>query len=265
MLRSCVAFILIFAVTAGALSFASGQSTETPLGQCVIGGDTVDVSVQDGAEGKRVLAMSAGSASTRQSFTLQTPCLEKLDTSLGALVKIGAVDALDPENIVAGFGIAGMDGDAKWVSVWLNKNGGRWTMRGEWAVDNFNHKELGEKKETQTFTFEANGILKRSASRNNMDGIKTTCAQGCCTVWQSKTMVTDEVETLVWNSATRLAERQTFQKWYVAQPGEGVMSIAVKIYGSPERMTTLLRLNPGIQKQEKLNDDQKIVVENYTK
>ena len=78
-------------------------------------------------------------------------------------------------------------------------------------------------------------------------------------------MVTDEVETLVWNSATRLAERQTFQKWYVAQPGEGVMSIAVKIYGSPERMTTLLRLNPGIQKQEKLNDDQKIVVENYTK
>ena len=75
------------------------------------------------------------------------------------------------------------------------------------------------------------GVLRRAVVRQNVEGIKTTCPQGCCVTWQSKTLLTNELETLRWNGTTHAAERQTFQKWYVTQYGDGLMSIAQKVFG----------------------------------
>lgn len=261
MLRITLASIFTLALAASAISFAAGQSVETPLGQCAAGGDLLALTLREDADGPSVLVIAAGNATSRQSFNLQTPCLPQLDKSLEAPLKLEAVDAADPTNLVAGFGIHYASGDAKWVSVWLSKSTGRWTLRGEWSVEKFNHKELGEKNETQTFAFDAGGVLRRSTSRNNIEGIKTTCAQGCCVAWQSKTMVTEEIEKLAWSEAIHSIERKTFQKWYIAQYGDGVMSIAKKVHGDPSRMTTLLRLNPELQKQEKIEENQKVLVE----
>ncbi len=263
MRRITLASIFAFALAASAISFAAGTSVETPLGQCVAGGDTITLSLREDAAGKSVLVMAAGNATSRQSFNLQTPCLQQIDKTLAAPLKFDAIDAADSNNLVAGFGTHCAAGDTKWVSVWLSKSAGHWTLRGEWSVEKFNHQELGEKNESQTFAFDAGGILRRSVSRNNIEGIKTTCPQGCCIAWQSKTMVTEELETLAWTETTQSPERKTFQKWYIAQFGDGVMSIAKKVHGDPSRMTTLLRLNPQLQKQEKIEENQKVLVEQF--
>ena len=261
MLRIALVSILAILVAAGAIAFASGQSTETPLGQCSAGSDTLSVILREGSDGKTALAISVGSASSRQSFNLQMPCPPQMEKALVEPLKISAVDAADANSVVAEFATKGATGEMQFISMWLHKTSGRWELRGEWSVEKFNHQELGEKTETQAFAFESGGILRRCAIRNTMEGIKTTCEQGCCVTWQSKTLVTQELETLGWNGATHAAERQTFQKWYVTQYGDGLMSIAKKVFNDPSRMTTLLRLNPALQNQEKLEENQRVLVD----
>ncbi len=250
----------MFAIFFFARNIVSGQPVETPLGQIAAGADSIQVLLREDSSGEKSLSISAGSETSRQGFFLKTPCAQTLNKKLATALKIEAVDSSDTNNLVATFGVDETGGDAKWVGVWLSKVNGRWALRGEWAVEKFNHKELGEKSETQSFAFES-GVLKRSTSRNNIEGIKTTCPQGCCVAWQSKTLVTEEVETLSWNKDLRAVERKSFRKWYVAQYGDGVISIAQKVFGNPEKLATLYRLNPGLEKQDKVVEGQKILVE----
>ena len=258
--------VMVVIVAAGAIAFAAGQPLETALGECASGADSVRVSVREiSGETAGTLVVSAGGAGSRQSFNLQTPAYAKMLKTLIAPVTIAAVDQSDANNVVAAFGVADADGDAKSICVWLNKSNGRWTCRGEWAVEKFNHKELGEKDEKQACAFDSGGILKRGVKRNKVEGVKTTCAQGCCVVWQSRTLVTEELETLAWNAETKRAERKTYRRWYVTQHGDGVLSIAQKVFGNPAKLTTLLRLNPELQKQETLVDDQRILIESEAK
>lgn len=259
-----LSLMLSVVIAAGAISFAASQPAETVLGDCAVGDSTAQVLVRVAPDGHNFFVMSVGNAVSSQSFNLQTACPLQLAKTQTAQLKVEAVDPADANNVVTGFSVAAADGDIKWVSVWLNKNAGRWSLRGEWIVEKFNHKELGERDESQTFSFDAGGILKRVAKRNNIEGVKTTCAQGCCVVWQTRTLVTEEIEKLSWNPTLRTADRKTFKKWYFAQHGDGLFNIAKKVFGNPQKLTTLIRLNPELQKQETLDDDQKILVEDFT-
>jgi len=250
-------FVLAFCATL-TLSLLAADTT---LGECSAGADTLQILLRENPDGKRIFALSAGTRTSHQSFNLQTPCPADLNKKLAAPLRIEATDPANPFSVIANFSIDAQSGDAKFVSVWLLKSADRWTLRGEWSVDKFNHKELGEKNETQSFAFQPGNILRRSVSRNNIDGVQTTCPQGCCKIWQTKTLVTEEVETLAWNESERAAERRTFFRTYVAQYGESLLTIATKIYGDPMKISTLYFFNPQLQKQETLNEGQKIIVE----
>ncbi len=265
MLRKFSVSFFALVLAAGVIRLAAGQSVETLLGESAVGGDTIRVIARDTGDGVCTLAISAGSETSRQSFNVQTACLPKLEKASPSGLRVEAVDPSDANNIVASFSTKNADGDSKWIGVWLNKNNGRWALRGEWSVDQFNHKELGEKDEKHAFAFDAGGILKRGVKRNNIEGVKTTCAAGCCVVWQSRTLVTEEIETLAWNPETRAAERKSYRRWYVTQHGDGILSIAQKMFGNPARMATILRLNPELQKQESLEDGQRVLIESEIK
>jgi nucleoid-associated protein YgaU len=251
------ALALNFTPHAGSVS---AESTDTVLNEMTSGGDTFQVLQRIGADQRPLLAITAGTATSRQGFNLQTPCLEKQNAALALPLKVEASSAKSSNGVVVTFAVGSASGDARGVALWLRKINRRWTLCGEWSVDKFNHQELGEKNERQAFAFES-ASLRRSVSRNNIEGVQTTCPLGCCKIWQTRTLVTEEVETFAINESSGTAERKTFQKWYIAQAGDGLFSIASKVYGNPARLSSLIFFNPQLQKQEKLEDGQKVLVE----
>jgi hypothetical protein len=252
------AFILFASVAALA---STAEFKDCVLSECAAGGDSLQFILRESVNGKTVFAISAGNNSSRQGFNLQTPALEKTNKKPVMPLKIDSIEPRNASSLIATVAIDSESEDAKWISVWLVKSGNRWTLRGEWWVEKFNHKELGEKNETHAFAFNGDGTLTRRASRNNIEGVQTTCPQGCCKIWQSKTLVTEEVEILAWNDSERTLERRSFQRWYISQYGDSLMSIAIKVLGSAEKMTTLYYLNPALQKQTSLELNQKVLVE----
>jgi hypothetical protein len=248
------------------LCFASAASTpvapvDTVLSECSVGSDTLQLILRELSDGKPNLIISAGTSTSRQSFALQTPCLDQLNKKTFVSLKVEATDPKNSSSLIVSAGIDAATGDVKSVTLWLIKVNSRWNLRGEWCVEKFNHQELGEKNESHAFAFNADSTLTRRASRNNIEGIQTTCPQGCCKIWQSRTLVTEELETLAWNESNRTIERKTFQRWYVTQFGDSLLSIAIKVFGSPEKISALYYLNASLQKQTTLETNQKVLIE----
>lgn len=153
-------------------------------------------------------------------------------------------------------------GDRRDAAKWMRRAGSEWLAVGEWSVEIFNHREQGEKKETQSLSFESNGDLRRRVKRENIEGIETDCGQACkCKVWQTRTIFTEEDELYRWSESARKAERIAYQKWYITQPEESVFSICKKLNIAADRFVHLYRMNPEVQKMEKLPEGYRLVVE----
>src|SRR5262245_22305710 len=57
-------------------------------------------------------------------------------------------------------------GDKCDTAKWMRRDGSEWIVVSEFKVETFNHREQGEKKESQTLAFEANGQLRRRVKRD---------------------------------------------------------------------------------------------------
>ena len=146
------------------------------------------------------------------------------------------------------------------LAVLLVKVSAVWSLGGEWLVEKSADDATGSKDETQTFTAVAGGLL-RHVHRNVVENVSFTLPCGCCNAIQTRTIVTDADETYVWNDASAADERSTFQKWYIVQPGEGLLAVARKALGDPRRLARIYALNPQLRGNAAVNEGQRVLVE----
>jgi hypothetical protein len=227
---------------------------DRPLGQTTVNGVAVNVWLH----GQQFAVGVAGA----QNLLLATQPLDKMKPELAVPVQVLA-QTPDAVQFVLGFAVESESGDTRWVAAWLRKNSAtaHWTDCGEWTVERFDHKEQGERNERHGFEFIGENALRRAIVRNNIEGVQTTCPQGCCKIWQSKTMNTQELETFAVKAATGRAEIASIRRWYLAGPDDALFAIAAKVYGNVARFVTLQALNPELQKQEKLVEGQRVLYE----
>ena len=142
-----------------------------------------------------------------------------------------------------------------------------WSLQREWVVerscdgkDGKDAKE-GSKDESQTVTALADGALCRHVHRRNVESIEYTLPCGCCKAIQTRTIESAEDETYSFDTRRELLGRSAYRKWYVVQPGEGLLAVARKALGDPRRLARLFALNSTLKPGTTLTEGQKILVE----
>jgi hypothetical protein len=129
------------------------------------------------------------------------------------------------------FGLDDGSGGVRCVAVLLARPDptARWVLVRDWAADSVALGEMGYKREKQAFTTEA-GRIERTFHSLGVEGIahKLDCG---CTACQSRCTEIEESEALMWNGSSRKFALQKHEKWYIAQPGENLMTAVRKALG----------------------------------
>jgi hypothetical protein len=134
-----------------------------------------------------------------------------------------------------------------------------WRVVQEWTADK-SEDDSGSKDESQTITCDGQGLLLRRVHRLNVDNITFVLPCKCCTSIQTRTVETVEEESYAWNDTRKQLERRASRKWYVTQPGEGLLAVARKALGDPTRLARLYTLNPELREDGNLTEGQKVLV-----
>jgi hypothetical protein len=135
-----------------------------------------------------------------------------------------------------------------------------WTVQGEWAIERSSDDKEASKDELQTVSAGACG-LRRHVHRRNVESVEFTLPCGCCTALQTRTVETEEDEVFEWDGRTQALRRTTYSRWYVVQPGEGLLAVARKALGDPRRLARLYKLNPNLKPTLALAEGQKVLVD----
>lgn len=178
------------------------------------------------------------------------------------LTVIGSAQRVDVNAQLVTFTLPGPAHASRALTVLLTKaaKSDAWFVQQEWIADK-SEDDSGSKDETQTFSVDAVGAITRRVHRMNVDNISYELPCKCCTAIQTKTMETQEEETLAWSATSSSFERRTFRKWYITQPGEGLVNVARKALGDPTRLARLYTLNPELRQAATLAEGQKVLVD----
>lgn len=168
--------------------------------------------------------------------------------------------AADGQAAWAIFTIDDQNGAARAVSVLLIQSEKGWIVAREWTADSAPMGEMGYKREKQIFSAPKPGTLSRNLHNLTVEGIvhKLDCG---CTACQSRTIETSEDETYIWNASTATLDRTLYEKRYIVQIGEGLMSVARKALGDARLLARIYRLNPALKSETVLKEGQGILVE----
>jgi hypothetical protein len=180
----------------------------------------------------------------------------------GTISALPNVEALKNSSaVMLSFDLTASPGSSRSVSVLLARSRENvWSLTGEWSVERCDSGDSGSKNEIQHWTI-AEGTLRRSVHRQNVEGIEYTLPCGCCKAIQTRTMETAEEEIFSWNDSKQTLERKAFKRWYLVQPGEGMFSVARKALGDARLMAKIVALNPELKRDTMLSAGQKVLVE----
>lgn len=180
--------------------------------------------------------------------------------ALGSVQRVDGIAGVSAQLVT--FTLPGAAHTSRALTVLLTKSApsDAWTVQCEWIADKC-EDDSGSKDELQTISADATGVITRRVHRLNVENISYELPCKCCTALQTRTMETQEDETLSWNATTKSFERRTFRKWYITQPGEGLTNVARKALGDPTRLSRLYTLNPDLRQATTLADGQKVLVE----
>jgi hypothetical protein len=159
------------------------------------------------------------------------------------------------------FGLDSGRGEARFIGALLVKPaGGAWGVAREWLAECGPIDEISFKREKQSFSSPADGVLLRKAKKYKSEGhtFKLDCG---CQVCQSATFEYTETETWQWSTEASAFKRASFVRAYIVQYGEGLMGVARKALGDARLMSKLYRLNSDIKPGGMLREGQEVVFE----
>ena len=161
------------------------------------------------------------------------------------------------------FGVEDEPGATRAICVLLVKAGDtqpQWRIANEWSADCGPLGEMGFKRAKHSFSSSREGVLERQSRSLMVEGIlhKLDCGCNAC---QSRTIEMTGNEVYTWDGSSHAFERTSYEKRYVVQPGEGLMSVARKALGDARLLARIYKLNPELKADGMLKEGQQIVVE----
>ena len=120
--------------------------------------------------------------------------------------------------------------------------------------------EMGFTREKQSLAFDAKSVLTRQAHVTQSEGVVHKLDCGCLTCG-SRLSETIEDETWSWNVAAGKLERASYERRYIVQTGENVLTVARKALGDARLIARIYKLNPEIKQDGVLQAGQKVLVE----
>ncbi|HYF50743.1 MAG TPA: hypothetical protein VEJ63_15120 [Planctomycetota bacterium] len=169
--------------------------------------------------------------------------------------------ALDTKasGLLVTFSLVDSRGHVRAIAAALQHDASGWKVMREWSADCYPLGEAGYIRQKQSFSAKA-GTLIRQLKNARVEGVMYTLDCGC-PACASKTTEYVEDETWTWSSEKGTMDRTHFEKRYIVQPTEGLLSVARKAYGDARMMGKLLKLNPSLKNETVLKEGQGIVVE----
>jgi len=161
--------------------------------------------------------------------------------------------------VLVAFSLVDSRGHVRAIAALLKADGGSFTVLHEWIADCQPLGEAGFIRQKQSFSAKA-GVFVRQFKNARVEGVlyKLDCG---CPACASKTTEYAEDETWTWNAAKRSIERTAYEKRYIVQPSEGLLSVARKAYGDARLMGRLYKLNPELKNATTLKEGQGVIVE----
>ena len=173
----------------------------------------------------------------------------------------GAQAAQAAQGLWVRFGLDDGNGGVRSVAALLTRvsKSAPWTLAHEWSADSVALGELGFKREKLSVSADPSGAVTRTHTSVSVEGVahKLDCG---CTACQSRTTAIDETELLQWNPATHAYDAVRHEKWYIAQPGENIMTAVRKSLGDARLITRVARLNPQIKDGTTFAGGEKVLV-----
>lgn len=163
---------------------------------------------------------------------------------------------------------------ALWVSFGMNDGAGStrsfaivfiqdataWRAVKQWTADCAARGELGFTREKQSLAFDAASGFVRQLRVTQSEGVVHKLDCGCLTC-DSRLSETIENEKWIWNAAAGKLERSSYERRYIVQSGENMLTVARKALGDARLLARIYKLNPDIKQESALQPGQKILVE----
>ncbi len=247
LLRSTLACALLFCAAASAADSILAQTKSEPLVQ-LIGNSASDT---------LALSLKVGGA----TLPIQSEGFKgnaTLHPDMPLLAEAG-VQGETPMLCVS-FGMNDGNGSVRSFAIVFIQDAAAWRAVKTWTADSVGRGELGFTREKQSLAFDAKTALTRQARVTHSDGVVHKMICGCltCDLQLSETI---EDERWIWNSAAGKLERSAYERRYIVQAGENILSVARKALGDARLMARIYRLNPELKQTEALQPGQKILVE----
>jgi hypothetical protein len=164
------------------------------------------------------------------------------------------------------FGLDDGNGSARAVTVLLVRVSDKenWSLAREWVAESGALGELGFKRESQEFDNKDERTLIRHFKSLAVEGLAHRMDCGCIACQSRATEITED-ETLEWNAQTHSFDRLLRQKWYTAQPGENLFTVARKALGDARMMQLIIKLSPELKDAPPFKGGEKILIEREEK
>jgi hypothetical protein len=157
------------------------------------------------------------------------------------------------------FGMNDGAGLTRSFALVLIKDAAGWRTAKIWTADSAARGELGFAREKQSLAFDAKALTRQLRIAQS-EGVVHKLDCGCLTCG-SRLSETIEDETWNWNDAEKKLERSSYERRYIVQPGENMLTVARKALGDARLIARIYKLNPEIKQDATLQAGQKILVE----
>jgi hypothetical protein len=161
------------------------------------------------------------------------------------------------------FGMNDGAGLTRSFALVLVKDSSGWSTAKIWTADSAARGELGFTREKQSLAFDAKSLTRQLRIAQS-EGVVHKLDCGCLTCG-SRLSETIEDEMWTWNEAAKKVERSSYERRYIVQPGENMLTVARKALGDARLIARIYKLNPEIKQDATLQAGQKILVEKIKK
>lgn len=249
--RPCLSLALLACLALGGVARAGERILAQSRGEPAI------VLLDGGSAESPALTLKVGASSLQiQTEFLKT--VESVHPEMPLQSQTGTLGEI--QAVCVNFGLIGAAGNIRSYAIVFIQEAGAWHMSKMWTADCAQLGELGFTREKQSIAFDAKGAFTRQARSTRMEGVEHKLDCGCLTC-DSRTTEIVEDEKWIWNAESKKIERANYERRYIVQAGEGVLTIARKALGDARLMARIYKLNPELKQQSVLQAGQKILVE----